>query len=442
LPIRQSGRQRIFDPAAAALVTRIARKEMTRKLLFGGAALVLAAALGYAPAALTSVIASGPGSESTASSAQLTPQSVVHGPVHPHRNTDGSLQRGLHNQISTGNWSGFAVATFQTSQIYSSASGTWQVPSVSYAPYSGTSTWEYSVNWIGIGGFCQNSSCSSVDQTLIQLGTGQSASNSGGTYYYAWYELLPAGLTVIPLTVRAGDIMTAALQCTAGCSPSTSQTWVLRMSDETAGWTWTETFQYQTGMGSAEWIVEAPSSGGTLPLDDYTLATFETATANGANPNLSLSTNGLIMHDSWGQTSNPSSPVLGQWFSTCWGNGTTLTPCTATDFTVPPPPPPAAPTDTLAANPTTITAGQSSTLSWSSTNATSCTGAGFTASGTSGSAVVSPIATTTYSLTCTGSGGATTASATVHVGSTTCNHKKCNAKVNTASDIGLPGSQN
>jgi parallel beta-helix repeat protein len=73
------------------------------------------------------------------------------------------------------------------------------------------------------------------------------------------------------------------------------------------------------------------------------------------------------------------------------------------------------PTVTLTTNPTSITSGQSSTLTWSSTNATSCTGTGFTASGTSGTATVSPTATQTYSISCTGSGGSTSASATVTV---------------------------
>jgi hypothetical protein len=74
-----------------------------------------------------------------------------------------------------------------------------------------------------------------------------------------------------------------------------------------------------------------------------------------------------------------------------------------------------APTVSLSANPTSISAGQSSTLSWSSTNATSCTGGNFTASGTSGSAVVKPSATTTYSITCSASVGSATATATVSV---------------------------
>jgi len=75
-----------------------------------------------------------------------------------------------------------------------------------------------------------------------------------------------------------------------------------------------------------------------------------------------------------------------------------------------------APTVALTATPASITSGQSSTLSWSSTNATSCTGTGFTAPGTSGSLAVSPMVTTTYSITCTGTGGTSpAASATVAV---------------------------
>ena len=77
-----------------------------------------------------------------------------------------------------------------------------------------------------------------------------------------------------------------------------------------------------------------------------------------------------------------------------------------------------APTITaFAATPSTITAGQSSTLSWTVSNATSLSIAGIgTVTGTSRS--VSPTATTTYTLTATNSYGNTTASATVTVSST------------------------
>ena len=61
--------------------------------------------------------------------------------------------------------------------------------------------------------------------------------------------------------------------------------------------------------------------------------------------------------------------------------------------------------------------GQSSTLAWLSTNATACsgTGKGFSPSGLMGSASVSPGATTSYSITCTGSGGSASQSVTLGV---------------------------
>lgn len=64
------------------------------------------------------------------------------------------------------------------------------------------------------------------------------------------------------------------------------------------------------------------------------------------------------------------------------------------------------PTASLSASPSDIQQGSSSTLTWSSTNATTCTGTNFsTSNATSGTLSVSPSSTTTYSMTCTGSGG-------------------------------------
>ena len=69
-----------------------------------------------------------------------------------------------------------------------------------------------------------------------------------------------------------------------------------------------------------------------------------------------------------------------------------------------------APTVSLTAAPTTITLGNSSTLTWSSTNATSCTGTGFSTGGAaSNNAGVSVTPATTgvhtYQIQCTGPGG-------------------------------------
>ncbi|MEO5635270.1 MAG: S8 family serine peptidase [Candidatus Paceibacterota bacterium] len=73
------------------------------------------------------------------------------------------------------------------------------------------------------------------------------------------------------------------------------------------------------------------------------------------------------------------------------------------------------PTLSLSANPTSITSGQSSTLSWSSTNAASCTASGGWSGvkTTSGSELVAPTQTTSYTLSCTGTGGTVSQSATV-----------------------------
>jgi hypothetical protein len=69
---------------------------------------------------------------------------------------------------------------------------------------------------------------------------------------------------------------------------------------------------------------------------------------------------------------------------------------------------------TVYATPATVGSGGSAVLTWSSSNASSCTGTGFSTGGaTSGSASVSPGATTNYGLSCSGAGGSCSASAQV-----------------------------
>jgi phospholipase C len=74
------------------------------------------------------------------------------------------------------------------------------------------------------------------------------------------------------------------------------------------------------------------------------------------------------------------------------------------------------PTVTLTADPTSILAGQSTTLSWNSENATTVTiDGGVGAVSPTGTKAVTPTATTTYTATATGPGGTQTAQATVTV---------------------------
>jgi peptidoglycan-associated lipoprotein len=80
----------------------------------------------------------------------------------------------------------------------------------------------------------------------------------------------------------------------------------------------------------------------------------------------------------------------------------------------PPPPPPPPVTATLSANPATIQSGQSSTLTWSTQNATDVTLDGNKVD-PNGSQSVSPRQTTTYHLVAKGAGGTQDAPATVNV---------------------------
>jgi peptidoglycan-associated lipoprotein len=82
----------------------------------------------------------------------------------------------------------------------------------------------------------------------------------------------------------------------------------------------------------------------------------------------------------------------------------------------PPAPAPARPTVTLQANPTSINKGESSTLSWNSTDATQLSiDPGIGAVNAEGSSKVTPSDSTTYTITATGPGGSASATATVSV---------------------------
>lgn len=96
----------------------------------------------------------------------------------------------------------------------------------------------------------------------------------------------------------------------------------------------------------------------------------------------------------------------------CTGNGGTT--MQSVSVTVAPP----APTLSFSASPTAVAANGSTTLTWDSTNATSCTASGgWTGTKTAdGSTVVSGLLTnTTFSLSCTGSGGNVSGNVTVTI---------------------------
>jgi hypothetical protein len=267
---------------------------------------------------------------------------VKHAPVQVHRDEHGNRAHSKNSVLvgsETANWSGYEVATFQTHVAdYRSASATWTVPGVKFGTTNRSLTaTEYSSTWVGIGGFCENTKCSAVDQSLIQLGTEQDAARSGQTQYYAWVELLPAFPLVIAKNgqpncdslscaqpVAPGDVIAATLSCTANCS-SNNQTWLLTMTNTSlthASWNYETSVSYDSSQQSAVFIQEAPTGagGGILPLaEPLAPVAFAATAANGNETSgMTIQVNGIAMFDPAGQSSTPSQVALVDQFNACW----------------------------------------------------------------------------------------------------------------------------
>jgi hypothetical protein len=111
------------------------------------------------------------------------------------------------------------------------------------------------------------------------------------------------------------------------------------------------------------------------------------------------------------QSVTPTAAGSVSYVLTCTGTGGSADATATLTVTSP------APTVTISVSPTSITVGSSATLTWSATNATSCSASGAWSGNqaTSGTATVSPTtaATDSYTLACTGAGGTATATATL-----------------------------
>jgi Peptidase A4 family len=170
---------------------------------------------------------------------------------------------GIHSTWAASNWSGYAETG-----TFAGVSGTWTVPSV-----SATSSASYSAAWVGVDGFSNSN--------LIQTGTEQDYYN-GAAHYDAWWEILPAAETEISPSyypVSPGDRMSASIYETTPTISSggrhqrqTGREWVITISDQSHGWSFTTDQAYSGPGTSAEWIMEAPEVGGRIAsLAHYTV---------------------------------------------------------------------------------------------------------------------------------------------------------------------------
>lgn len=170
----------------------------------------------------------------------------------------------LKNGTST-NWSGYASVlgslSSPTSGVVSDIKGSWTVQAVDCS-LAATNT--YSSAWVGIDGYTSSS--------VEQLGTEHDCIN-GQPQYYAWYEMYPKpGYKITKLSVQPGDVMTGEVQYTGNGN------FVLTLSSSRGAFKTTQKSN-KALRSSAEWVVEAPWSGGVLPLANFGTLPFSSSSA-------------------------------------------------------------------------------------------------------------------------------------------------------------------
>jgi peptidase A4-like protein len=167
-----------------------------------------------------------------------------------------------HAAASSSNWAGYAVS----GTSFTDVKGTWVQPAAS-CPARSTG---FAAFWVGIGGY------SGGNGGLEQIGT-ESDCSSGTPTYGAWYELLPAASIGIPLTVSAGDTVSAEVSVNDSLV-------TLTITNVTTGATFT-TQQTPSVLdtSSAEWIAEAPSQCSRSSCTPLPLANFGTVQFSGSS---------------------------------------------------------------------------------------------------------------------------------------------------------------
>ncbi len=150
-----------------------------------------------------------------------------------------------------------------------------------------------------------------------------------------------------------------------------------------------------------------PDTAGTLTVNDTASVSVDWSSTDATTCTPGGTGAGFTTGNNPGGTDPVTRPASGQsrtFTVTCTGPGGVSTPATVTVTTSA-----ALPTVTLTANPTNVPAGTNTTLTWTSTNATTCTGSnGWSGNKTpvgGGSQSVTVTGDTTYTITCTGPGG-------------------------------------
>lgn len=165
-------------------------------------------------------------------------------------------------ETSSYNWSGYVSATNlqnPTPGSVDAVSGNWVVPTL-----MSTSNNAYCAVWVGIDGFTSG--------TVEQIGTSHNWIN-GQQRNSAWFEMYPQGsYNINGFPVDNGDQIGGAVSYLG------NGVFRLALHNYTKGVHTIIPASYTTSATAqrscAEWVVEAPWSGGILPLSDFGSETF------------------------------------------------------------------------------------------------------------------------------------------------------------------------
>lgn len=209
----------------------------------------------------------------------LEQTNIFHGPAQMKKNptpavvnSNPRLSTQPSNTFYSSNWSGYVAmsgATSYGSSSYYYLINDMVVPIAQQRPGACTGGWAYGSEWNGIDGWGSGD--------VLQAGVEFDAYCSGSTkaaYYSAWYEWYPYGeVRISGLPVTAGDDMFVEVWHT---SPTQGYAYLVNYDTNQS----TEVgFTAPPGVSlvgnSAEWVVEAPTVGGSLAtMVDYTRIPF------------------------------------------------------------------------------------------------------------------------------------------------------------------------
>jgi Peptidase A4 family len=173
-----------------------------------------------------------------------------------HRHKEIIIRERHGTQVTSSNWSGYAVTGAKNS--VSDAKASWVVPAI--AGNCPTAEQDASF-WVGIDGYSSN--------TVEQIGTDSDCVN-GVPVYYAWYEFYPHfSYTINTVPIKPGDVISAEVSANA------KGAFTVTLTDEATRKLFSVSTKVPSAArSSAEWIIEAPYSGGVLPLADFNSVSY------------------------------------------------------------------------------------------------------------------------------------------------------------------------